>query len=137
MDNKSNNFIVILGLFIFACVIRVVLNNHNYIINIIGAVNIIAFWYVLYLILDNSKNKFMERIHKLDIIGDITKTKKKKHFIFRLNIAKIIVFILGLVYIFFFANSIVNDIISLAALFLSIETDYVYNVIQDYYFKKK
>lgn len=137
MDNRSNNFIVILGLFIFACAIRIVLNSNNYIINIIGAVNIIAFWYVLYLILDNSKNKFMERIHKLDIIGDITKTKKKKHFICHLNIAKIIVFILGLAYIFFFASSIVNDIISLTALFLSIETDYVYNVIQDYYFKKK
>ena len=81
MNNNSNNFIVILGLFIFACVIRIVLNSNNYIVNIIGAVNIIAFWYVLYLILDNSKDKFMERIYKLHIIGDITKVKKKKHFI--------------------------------------------------------
>lgn len=134
--HSSNNFIIIFGVFISASLIRVVLNNHNYITKIIGSVNIIALWYVLYLILEYSEKKFLERIRNFDKVGEKLKIRKKKHFKIHLNIAKGIIFMLGLIYIFFLSNPIINDIISFGALFLSIETDYIYEFIQDFYFKK-
>ena len=37
----------------------------------------------------------------------------------------------------FFANCIVNDILGFISLFLSIEEEYIYNFIQDRFYKKK
>lgn len=99
-NKNNNNFIIVLGVFIVASAIRIVLNSNLYIVNIIGAVNIIAFWYVWYLILEYAENEFNQRVNDSTYIGDQIKIKKKKYFKNRLKLSKIIVFILGLLYIF-------------------------------------
>lgn len=66
-----------------------------------------------------------------------TKIKKRTHFNFVINIIKVIIFIMGLLYMFIFANTITNDIISFISLFLSIEEKSIYNFIQDIFYKKK
>ena len=43
---ENNNILILLGVFIGASALRIFLNKNIYIINIIGAINIIAFWYV-------------------------------------------------------------------------------------------
>lgn len=135
--NESKNFVILFGVFIVASAIRIVLNNNPYITNIIAAINIIAFWYVYYLILENAEDKFNERIANDKIIGEHTNMRKKKHFNLVLQISKWSIFLVGLIYIFIFAHAILNDIISLGALFLSIETDFAYNYVQDIFYKKK
>lgn len=133
---ENNNFLIVLGVFIVASALRIILNKNIYIINIIGAINIIAFWYVFYLILDQTKNFFYKQLNETSFIGEQVKLKKKKYFKRNMNISKSLIFILGLIYMFFLANSIINDIISLGALFLSIQTNCICNYINNYFLKK-
>lgn len=135
-DKENNNFLILLGVFIITSALRIVLNKSPYIVNIIGAINIIAFWYVFYLILEQTELTFIKQLTKTSIIGEQVKIKKKKHFKMHINIAKLSVFILGLTY-FFFANPVSNDIISLGALFLSIQTDAICRYLYIYYIQKK
>lgn len=135
--NEWKNFIILLGVFISASSLRVVLNNHVYITNVIASINVIAFWYVIYDILEKAQNKLMERISKNDKIGEQVRKKKKKYFKSRTRIFIFISFILGVLYIVVLANPIINDIISLGALFLSIESDYIYNFVQNIFYKLK
>ena len=137
IKNEWKNFIILLGVFISASFLRVVLNNHVYITNVVASINVIAFWYVVYDILEKAQNKLMERISKDDKIGELVRRKKKKYFKNRRMIFIFISFILGVLYIVVLANPIINDIISLGALFLSIESDYIYDFIQDIFYKLK
>lgn len=135
--NKSPNFLILLGILLLATFIRIVLRSNQYIDNIIAGINIISLWFVVYLILEKSKRKFIKRLKQNKIIGIQTKIKKRTHFNFVINIIKVIIFIMGLLYMFIFANAITNDIISFISLFLSIEEKSIYNFIQDIFYKKK
>lgn len=135
--NKSPNFLILLGILLLATFIRIVLRSNQYIDNIIAGINIISLWFVVYLILEKSKRKFIKRLKQNKIIGMQTKIKKRTHFNFVINIIKVIIFIMGLLYMFIFANTITNDIISFISLFLSIEEKSIYNFIQDIFYKKK
>lgn len=135
--NSSKNCILLFGALIIASAIRGIFDTHPNITNIVAAINIMSFWFVVYLILEEAENKFLQRLKDNKIIGEQIKIKKKKHFKFVLKWTRIIIFVLGLLYIFVFADGIINDIIGLASLFLSIETDYISNYIQDKFYKKK
>lgn len=135
--NSSKSCILLFGVLILASGIRIVLNTNPYILNIVAGINIISLWFVIYIILDDAEDTFFKRLKDNKIIGEQTKIKKKKHFKSILKWTRIIVFILGLIYIFIFADGIVNDILGLLSLFLSIETDYISDYIQDKFYKEK
>lgn len=138
MDGKSNkSFIIFLGVFILASVVRFVFNSTTYILNIIAGINIIAFWYVCYLIIDSVKNTFYDKLSKIEHLGESVQIKMKKYFTKHIRFCEIFILIIGLLYVILLANSIVNDIISLCALFLSIETHHVCTYILSYFLKKK
>ncbi len=135
--NSSKNFILLFGVLIFVAFIRVILRTNNNIDNIIAGINIVSLWFVTYLILENAENKFFKRLQENTIIGEQTKLKKSIHFKLVMKHIKIIIFIFGVLYMIFFANCIVNDILGFISLFLSIEEEYIYNFIQDRFYKKK
>lgn len=135
--NSSKGCILLFGVLISVSTIRVVLQENPYIDNIVSVINIISLWFVTYIILEDAENNFLKRLKDNKILGEHTKIKKKTYFKSILKWIKIIIFVLGLVYIFIFANSTVNDIIGLLSLFLSIETDYFSDYIQDMFYKKK
>ena len=135
--SNSKNCLVLFGVFISVSLIRVLLNFNQYIINIIAVINITAFWYVIYLILGNAEKKFSEKLKNNKRIGEQIKIKKKKHFKRCLCVIRCVILVIGLCYSFIFANPIINDIIGIGALFLSIETDYIADVIQDKFYKMK
>lgn len=136
-DLYDKNFLVLIGVFLIASVVRVVFDNNIYIINIIGGINILSFWYVIYLILDNVREIFYKLLKENQQIGSKIKTKKVKEFKKFYTCSGVIILIIGMVYILFWANSIVNDIIALAALFFSIETDCVSRLIATVFAKRK
>lgn len=136
-DLCDKNFWVLVGVFIIASVVRVVFDDNTYIVNIIGGINIFSFWYVIYLILDNVRTIFYKLLKENQQIGDKIKTKKIKEFKKFYKYLDVIILIIGMVYILFWANSIVNDIIALAALFFSIETDCVSRLIATAFAKRK
>lgn len=135
--NSSKNFILLFGVLIFVAFIRVILRTNNNIDNIIAGINIVSLWFVTYLILENAENKFFKRLQENTIIGEQTKLKKSVHFKSVMKHIKIIIFIFGVLYMILFANGIVNDILGFISLFLSIEEEYIYNFIQDCFYKKK
>ena len=135
--NSSKNFILLFGVLIFVAFIRVILRTNNNIVNIIASIFIVSLWFVTYLILENAENKFFKRLQENTIIGEQTKLKKSIHFKLVMKHIKIIIFIFGVLYMIFFANCIVNDILGFISLFLSIEEEYIYNFIQDRFYKKK
>lgn len=136
-DENNKSFLIFLGIFILAGVVRFVFDSNPYILNIIAGINIIAFWYICYLILESVQNEFQNRMNESDHLGDNVKTKKKKHFKKHILYYKIIILILGILYVIFLASAIINDIISLCALFLSVETNYISISIQEHFTKKK
>lgn len=135
--NSSKNFILLFGVLIFVAFIRVILRTNNNIDNIIAGINIVSLWFVTYLILENAENKFFKRLQENTIIGEQTKLKKNVHFKLVMKHIKIIIFIFGVLYMILFANCIANDILGFISLFLSIEEEYIYNFIQDCFYKKK
>lgn len=135
--NSSKNFILLFGVLIFVAFIRVILRTNNNIDNIIAGINIVSLWFVTYLILENAENKFFKRLQENTIIGEQTKLKKSVHFKLVMKYIKIIIFIFGVLYMILFANCIANDILGFISLFLSIEEEYIYNFIQDCFYKKK
>lgn len=135
--NSSKNFILLFGVLIFVAFIRVILRTNNNIDNIIAGINIVSLWFVTYLILENAENKFFKRLQENTIIGEQTKFKKSVHFKLVMKYIKIIIFIFGVLYMILFANCIANDILGFISLFLSIEEEYIYNFIQDCFYKKK
>ena len=135
--NSSKNFILLFGVLIFVAFIRVILRTNNNIDNIIAGINIVSLWFVTYLILENAENKFSKRLQENTIIGEQTKLKKSVHFKLVMKYTKIIIFIFGVLYMILFANCIANDILGFISLFLSIEEEYIYNFIQDCFYKKK
>lgn len=135
--NDKNMCIILFGVFIFASAIRIVLNSFSNIDNIVAAINIVSLWFVIYLILGNVENQFFQSLKETDIIGEQIKIKKRKYLKGVLKYTRFFVFIIGLIYVFIFANSMINDIIGLGALFLSIETEYLSDYIQDKFYKMK
>lgn len=135
--NSSKNFILLFGVLIFVAFIRVILRTNSNIDNIIAGINIVSLWFVTYLILENAENKFFKRLQENTIIGEQTKLKKSVHFKLVMKYIKIIIFIFGVLYMILFANCIANDILGFISLFLSIEEEYIYNFIQDCFYKKK
>ena len=135
--NSNKNFILLFGVLIFVAFIRVILRTNNNIDNIIAGINIVSLWFVTYLILENAENKFFKRLQENTIIGEQTKLKKSVHFKLVMKHIKIIIFIFGVLYMILFANCIANDILGFISLFLSIEQEYIYNFIQDCFYKKK
>ena len=63
--------------------------------------------------------------------------KKEKSFKYIFNAISVFLLIIGLVYIFVFANSIANDIIALWALFLSIETECICTFVSTIFINRK
>ena len=92
---------------------------------------------MIYLILENAQNKFYIRLKNNTVLGRQTKIKKNNYFKKVIKWIEIVIFILGISYVIFFANSIINDIIGSFSLFLSIEEEYIYNLVQDIFYKKK
>lgn len=136
MKNK-NNFFIILGLFIVASIARIVFDSNQYVLHIIATINIISLWYVLYLIIEGSDNLFKSLLKNNNVVGDNIKIKKRILFKRIVQYIRILILILGLIYIIFFANSIINDILGLFALFLSIETEHLCDFIANHFNNKK
>ena len=135
--NNNKSFLLLLGVLIFAAFIRITLNENIHIDNIIASINIISLWFVIYLILEDAENKFLNKLQENTKIGEQIKRKKQKYFKTIMRWTKFIIFIFGILYMIIFANCIVNDIIGFVSLFLSIEEEYIYNFIQDIFYKKK
>jgi hypothetical protein len=135
--NNNGHFILLLGVFIFAAFIRTILNSSKNIVSVIASINIVSLWFVIYLILENAQNKFYIRLKNNTVLGRQTKIKKNNYFKKAIKWIEIVIFILGISYVIFFANSIINDIIGSFSLFLSIEEEYIYNLVQDIFYKKK
>lgn len=124
-------------MFIVASGTRFILNTNHYITNIIAAINIISLWYVTYIVIDNIENIFKTKLDNIKFIGNKVKKKKEKSFKYIFNAISVFLLIIGLVYIFVFANSIANDIIALWALFLSIETECICTFVSTIFINRK
>ena len=121
--NNNKSFLLLLGVLIFAAFIRITLNENIHIDNIIASINIISLWFVIYLILEDAENKFLNKLQENTKIGEQIKRKKQKYFKTIMRWTKFIIFIFGILYMIIFANCIVNDIIGFVSLFLSIEEE--------------
>lgn len=136
-NTNSKSFFIITGMFIAASGIRIILDGNKYILNIVATINIISLWYVFYLILDSSEKYFTKEIDNTKIRGEKIKRKKKKAIKKFSNILSLLILGLGILYIFKLANPVINDIIGLCALFLSIETEYIYKYITNIFINAK
>lgn len=133
----DKNFLMLFGLFSFAIFLRIVFDKNPYNRNILAAINILSLWYVIYCILDSANKEFSKLLKKNKTIGEKIKIKKKKYFKKNKNLLSMIILVIGLLYMIFFANSITNDILGLIALFLSIESDCLDILIAEIFSKQK
>lgn len=133
----NNNFIILLFVFIAASIFRCVFDQSEYINNIIALVNVVSLIYVRFLIIDITKKDFNSLLDDADYLGDKVKDNKRQHFRRRTNRFSIYIIILGLLYVFGLSNAIMNDIIGFAALFMSIQSDYIAELSSQRVFKKK
>lgn len=93
--------------------------------------------YVFYLILEQSSKHFVFLVDNNEQFGVHIKNKKKVSFKKRTNKMRLILLLIGILYSLKFANSIINDIIGMVALFLSIQSDYIAESIGVYFYKRK
>lgn len=133
----NKNFVILLFVFISASIFRWVFDQSEYINNIIALVNVVSLIYVRFLIIDITKTDFSSLLDVANYLGDKIKEKKMQHFIRKTNRYSIYVIILGILYVFWLANAIINDIIGFAALFMSIQSDYIAELNSKMIFKKK
>lgn len=133
----NKNFLILLGVFIGASVLRISLDKSEYINNIISFINVASLLYVFYLILENSGKQLIHLLNQDNILGEHIKGKKKLYYKSTTNWICIISLIWGIVYSLFFSNCITNDIIGTIALFLSIQADYISISIGYFFYKKR
>lgn len=133
----NKNFLILLFVFISASIFRWIFDQNEYINNIIALVNVVSLIYVRFLIIDMTETHLDLLLDKVDYLGDKVKEKKIKHFIRKNNRYSICIIILGILYVLWLANAIINDIIGFAALFMSIESDYIAELNSKKIFKKK
>lgn len=132
------NFVMLLIVFIAAIFFRVLLTNYIYINNIIGCINTISCIFVCCLIFETAEKRFTILLNNSSsILGNKIKRHKQNYFNKIYKLCIIILLVLSILYFIFWANSIINDIISFISLFLSIETDYIGVCIGEFIFKKK
>lgn len=137
MKTISNNFLILLCLLIGASAIRFFFDQNTYIVNILSFINIVSLLYVFYLILEQSSKHFVFLVDNNEQFGVHIKNKKKVSFKKRTNKMRLILLLIGILYSLKFANSIINDIIGMVALFLSIQSDYIAESIGVYFYKRK
>lgn len=137
MKSKAGfkNFVMLLAVFAAAIFFRVLLTKYAYINNIIGCINTISCIFVCCLIFEVAEKRFTILLNNSsNILGNKIKKHKQKYFNKIYKQCIITLLILSILYFIFWANSIVNDIISFISLFLSIETDYIGICIGGVYF---
>lgn len=133
----NKNFLILMALFTFASFIRILLDNTPWLDNGIAFINIISLLYVIYLLFEDSGNHLNSLLIDNQIIGEQIKQRKRKYFRKKVNAYSIFLLIIGIIYSFFLANSIANDIIAMIALFLSIQSNYIATSIANYLNRKK
>ena len=133
----NKNFLILLFVFISASIFRWIFDKSEYINNIIALVNVVSLIYVRFLIIDITKTDFNLLLDNADYLGDKIKERKMQHFIRKTNLYSIYIIILGIFYVLLLANAIINDIIGFAALFMSIQCDYIAELSSKRIFKKK
>lgn len=133
----NKNFIILLFVFAAASIFRWLFNQSEYINNIIALINIVSLIYVRFLIIDITKNDFSSLLDEAEHLGDKIKEKKIQHFSRKTNRYSIYMIILGIFYVFWLANPITNDIFGFAALFMSLQSDYIAELNSKRIFKKK
>ena len=133
----NKNFVILLFVFVSASIFRWLFDKNEYINNIIAVVNVVSFIYVRFLIIDTTKIYFCSLLDNANHLGDKVKEKKKQHFKVKTNRHSICVIIFGIIYVLLLANAITNDIIGFAALFMSLQSDYIAELTSKMIFKKK
>lgn len=132
----NKNFLILLGIFIGASALRVLLNNTPYIDIVIAFINITSLLYVFYLIVEDSLKCLNNLIEAHPNIGYKIKEKKRNHFKKFNNLICVFVLVIGVLYSLLMANSVVNDIIGTITLFMSIQSTYISECIGILYNKK-
>ncbi len=130
LDGKG---LILFLVVIVASFVRVIFDANEYINNIIATINVVSILYVYYAIVDLAEEHFKLKIKKVEYIGVVIQNKKIGLFKRCINIIWLVLIVVGALYIMFLANAIINDIISLFALFLSIETNLLSDEISDYF----
>lgn len=133
----NKDFIILLFLFVAASLFRYVYNQSEYINNIIALINIASLIYVRFLIIDITKTGFNSLLSDAKHLGDKIKEKKIQHFRKKTNRYSIFMITLGILYVTWLANPIVNDILGFAAFFMSIQSNYIAELNSKRIFKKK
>lgn len=133
----NKNFLILLSIFIVVSFLRYLLDDNEYIDKIIASINVVSISYVFYLVLDKSNNKMKKLLRKDSLIGEETKKKKEYYFKVRFNLISLVIFVIGLTYTLIGANAIVNDIIGFFALFFSLQTKYISDVLGSLCYQKK
>ncbi|MBU3216678.1 resolvase [Clostridium estertheticum] len=129
---KDDNEIFI-SIVIFVCLVavRISITKLTDEINcmIMSAINAIALYIVIISIFQKAYAK-MEKVHKSigkDYETHISVNIYMKRYLLRTKIVTLFLTLLVIVYIVYFKNNIINDILTIAALILSIEDDIFVN----------
>lgn len=130
LDGKG---LILLIVVIAASFVRVVFDDNVYINNIIATINVVSVLYVYYAITVLSEKQFKLKVKETEFIGVMIQNKKIRLFNNFINIIWVVLILVGTLYIIFIADARINDIISLFALFLSIETNLLSDEISDYF----
>ena len=137
MKTINKNFVILFLVFLGISAFRLLLNDNPHIDKIVACINAVSFLYVFYLILDSAEEHLEKLIKECNLLGDTTKKKKKRHFKKYSDCVCIILFIISVIYILFWSQPVINDIIGFFALFFSIETQYIASCIGEFFFKMR
>lgn len=128
---KNSPFPILVG--VLFCIGRVWINSHvesDVIVFIMGAFNIIALSYVLFLLVNDVKSSIVLKIQDSQF-PEISKEKHKK----KLDIISYIIYFLlstiSFVYVLIFYSSVLNDVLSVIALVVSVSEEYFSKMMAD------
>lgn len=133
----NKTFLILFCIFFIASALRIVFDKSIFIDNIISALNVASFLYVFYMIFDNSGDYLAGLLNSNKLLGENTIEKRKNYFKKHSNRVCVFAAFTGIVYSIFLANSIVNDIIGFTALFLSLQSNYISEIVGKIFYKKK
>lgn len=132
-ENKKSDKLLVIFVGVFVAILRYIIREFEHVDKVIGIVNIVAFDYVVGIIINEIYQNIECRIKKENIYSKANTNKKINMLRKRKNIVSIAIFGPLSFFFIYICDSVFNDIISIISLSFSIASDYIVDCFVDNY----
>lgn len=132
-SSKKTDKLLVIFAGIFIAILRYIIREYEHVDKVVGVINILAFDYVIGIIIDDMYQNIKDRIVKENVYSNANTNKKIRMLKKKKNIISIIFFGPISIFFIFICGSVFNDIVSIISLSLSIASDYIVDYFVDNY----